>query len=131
MTTRYTVEILRSGQPRAYADTIREYLITVEFKSDWGPEPREFEPWIMGGDIDKEIAGDSLKRPASRWETAWATQHAWALGLVKTLCQRCREATDEDGRIGVDAYFYPTLRSLYIDPTAGTIRAVIVEPFTD
>lgn len=30
MTTRYTVEVLRNGQPRAYADTEREYLVTVE-----------------------------------------------------------------------------------------------------
>jgi hypothetical protein len=58
-------------------------------------------------------------------------QVAWAKKIVRALCQDFREKDDQDGKTGMEAYFYPTLKSLTIDHRAGTIRAFIVEPYTD
>ena len=94
--THYSVETLRSGQPRPYADTEREYL--------------------MGGQ-----SPDDLRQ----------AQRNWAKGIVRALCQNFREKYDDDGREGLDAHFYPTLKQLNLDPQAGTIRAFIIEPYAD
>jgi hypothetical protein len=131
MTTRFTVAVLRSGQPRPYADTIRDYLVSIERLPTWGKEPRAWEPWLMYGDIDATAATDSLKRPSSTWDDRRRQQRDWAKTIVRALCQDFREAGDADGRIGLNAHFYPTLKSIVLDPKAGTIRALIVEPFTD
>jgi hypothetical protein len=109
--TRYTVEVLRSGQPRAYADTENEYLVRCEMERSYGPDKGQMKPWLYG--LDE------------------ATRLTWAKSLVKVLCQTFREAGDDDGRTGMEAHFYPTLRSLVIDQNTGTIRALIIEPYTD
>lgn len=133
-TTRYTVAILRSGQPRPYADTEREYLITVE-GTVYGKEG--LHPWIMHGDVEKTIAREEADRAAGRMfggqppDALRKQQRDWALGLVRSLCQNFREKTDQDGRVGMEAAFYPTLKSLAIDHKTGTIRAFIVETYTD
>lgn len=132
--TRYTVETLRSGQPRAYADTEREYLITVE-STTFGKEG--MHPWLMHGDVEKTIKREEADRAAGRMfggippDELRKQQREWALGLVRSLCQRFREKTDDDGRTGMEAAFYPTLKSLVIDHKVGTIRAFIVEMYTD
>lgn len=132
--TTYSVDTIRSGQPRPYADTIREYLITVK-SSQYGKEG--LHPWLMHGDVEKRIKREEADRAAGRMsggsppEKLRAEQRDWAKSLVTTLCQRFREKNDDDGRTGIEAHFYPTLQSLKLDPAAGTIRAVIVEPFTD
>lgn len=132
--TRYTVEILRSGQPRAYADTEREYLITVE-GTKWGEEG--LGPWVLCGDVEATIKREEADRAAGRLFGGYppaelrAMQRKWAIGLVRSLCQHFREKNDNDGKTGMEAHFYPTLKSLTIDHKAGTVRAFIVEPFTD
>ncbi len=44
---RYTIEILASGQPRAYADSIRHVRVTVEETDPMLYNSNEFIPWIM------------------------------------------------------------------------------------
>lgn len=133
-TTRYTVDVLRSGQPRAYADTENEYLITVE-ATRWNEEG--FHPWVHGGDIETQIKREETERAAGRMfgghqpDEMRAIQRNWAVGLVRVLCQNFREPNDKDGRTGMDAHFFPTLKKLIIDHKAGTVRALIIEPFTD
>lgn len=132
--TTYQVETLRSGQPRAYADTEREYLITVKRQS-YGKE--ELSPWVLHGDMEARIKRDEAMREAG---TMWGGQKPdemrksredWAKKLVRSLCQNFREKDDDDGRTGMEAHFYPTLKSLQIDHVAGTVRALIIEPYTD
>jgi hypothetical protein len=133
VTTRFTVTGLRSGQPRAYADTIREYLVSVETMSGSGTTgtASTYQPWLMYGDIDATVAADSLHRPASTWDDWRRAQREWAKTIVRALCQDFRESSDQDGRTGMEAHVYPTLKSLVLDLAAGTIRALIVEPYTD
>lgn len=45
-TSRYTVETLASGQPRAYADTISHVRVTFEHIPWIGPN-EGFQPWRM------------------------------------------------------------------------------------
>lgn len=132
--TRYTVAVLRSGQPRAYADTEREYLITVE-REHYGREG--FFPWMNGGDVEAVIKQEEAARadgnmfggyPPDKLRTM---QKDWAKSLVRALCQNFRERGDDDGKVGMEAHFFPTLKSLKIDPVAGTVRVLIIEPFTD
>lgn len=47
--TQYTVDVLRSGQPRAYADTERDFLITVTH-THW--QTKETAPWVFLGDVE-------------------------------------------------------------------------------
>ena len=121
--TTYHVQTLRAGQPKAYADTEREYLISVK-------------PWPFG-DIEKRIKEEEALRAKGQMfggytpDQARAQQREWALKIVRGLCQNFREKDDQDGRTGMDAAFYPTLKKLTIEPGAGTIRAFIVEMYTD
>lgn len=130
----YSAETLRSGQPRAYADTEREYLISVSM-TQYGKEG--LKPGLLFGDIEKRIARDEKDRAAGIMfggespETLRKNQGDWARKIVRALCQNFREKDDEDGRTGMDAHFYPTLKFLKLDHKAGTIHAFIVEPYTD
>lgn len=134
MTTRYTVEVLRSGQPRAYADTENEYLITIE-ATKYGKEG--LFPWIMLGDVEATILREEADRATGKMVGGYPPdarrkqQRDWAKKLVSALCQNFREKDDEDGRTGMEAAFYPTLKSLTIDHKTGTVRALIVSLFTD
>lgn len=122
------VQTLRSGQPRPYADTNREYLITIQ---------RNEKPWLMHGDVETRIVREEADRAAGRMSggtppEAWRKQQReWAKGIVRALCQNFREKDDDDGRGGMEAHFYPTLKSLDLDGKFGTIRVFIVEPYTD
>ena len=133
--TTYSVETLRNGQPRAYADTEREYLITVK-STQYGKDG--LFPWVQNGDVEARIAREEADRKAGRMSGGYPPdelrkqQREWAKGLVRALCQQnFREKDDDDGRTGAEAHFYPTLKSLDIDHRAGTVRALIIEPFTD
>ena len=132
--TTYSVKVLRSGQPRAYADTEREYLITVKSTS-YGKEG--LHPWLCLGDVEATIKKDEKDRAEGRLfggllpDQLRTKQREWAKRIVRGLCQNFREKGDDDGRTGMDAHFYPTLTSLKLDPKEGTIRALIIEPFTD
>ncbi len=132
-TTTYQVEVLRSGQPRAYADTEREYLITVK-RERCGKDG--LFPFLMHGDVEARIKKDEAMREAGTMsggqspEQLRDDQKDWAKKIVRSLCQNFREKDDDDGRTGMDAHFYPTLKSLKLDHAAGTILAFIVEPYT-
>lgn len=129
----FSVQTLRSGQPRPYADTEREYLITVA-RTDYRGAVK---PWLMHGDVETRIEEEETLRGDGKMfggmppDELRAAQREWAKSIVRVLCQNFREKDDDDGRKGMDAHFYPTLKSLKIDGKAGTIRAFIVEPFTD
>jgi len=50
---RVTWEVLRSGQPRPYADT--EYVVKVIFEHvPWNSKTKDFEPWYMDDDQARE-----------------------------------------------------------------------------
>lgn len=127
-TTTYSVQVLRSGQPRAYADTEREYRITVV---------RDGEPWLLLGDVEALIARDKDDRAAGRLmggeppNELRKQQREWAKKIIRGLCQNFREKDDDDGRTGAAAFFYPRLQRLDMDHKAGTIHVLIIEPFTD
>ncbi len=133
-TTQYSVQILRSGQPRAYADTEREYLITVQ-STQHGKDG--LYPWVQYGDVEARIKKEEAMRADGRMsggrspDKLRSDQREWAKKIVRSLCQNFREKDDDDGRTDMAAYFYPTLTSLKIDPKAGTVHAFIVEPYTD
>lgn len=133
-TTQYSVQILRSGQPRAYADTEREYLVTMQ-STQYGKDG--LHPWVQYGDVETRIKKEELARAEGRMsggdspDKLRSNQRDWAKKIVRSLCQNFREKDDDDGRTGMDAHFYPTLSSLKIDPSAGTIHALIIEPYTD
>lgn len=130
----YSKKVLRSGQPRPYADTEREYLITVS-ATQYGKEG--LHPWLMHGDVEVRIKQDEALRAAGRMSGGYppdqlrTEQREWAKKIVRALCQNFREKDDDDGRTGMAAHFYPTLKWLKLDPKAGTIHAFIIEPFTD
>lgn len=134
MKKHYTVETLRAGQPRAYADSEYECLITITAEH-YGD--KELKPWLYLEDVEERIRREEADRKAGRMaggqspEQLRKGQREWALRLVRALFRNCREKGDDDGRSGMEAYFYPTLKSLSLDPKAGTIRALIIEPFTD
>lgn len=135
MKTRYTVETLRAGQPRPYADSEYEYLITCEHVSL--KEPDVFTPWTMFGDVERRITQEEAARKAGNMmggntpDGLRKQQRDWAKSIVTALCRKFREPKDEDGRTGMEAAFYPTLKKLSIDHQKGTIRAFIVEAYTD
>lgn len=137
MKTHYTVDILRSGQPRPYADTEREYLITVLAESTYGPDKGTMKPWLMYGDLETRIKTEEQMRAKGTMhggespDQLRTNQRDWAKKIIRGLCQNFREAKDEDGRTGMDAAFYPTLTKLTLDARAGTIRAFIIEAYTD
>ena len=130
----YSVEVLRSGQPRAYADTEHEYLITVQ-SEQYGKTG--LHPWLLGGDVEAQIMRDEAMRAARQMHGGDTPtmlrkrQRDWAKSIVAALGRPFREKDDVDGRVGMEAAFYPTLRSLKLDPAAGTIRALIVSEYTD
>lgn len=132
--TTYAVEVLRSGQPRPYADTEREYLITVKAPKYGEKDP---VPWLMFGDVEARIRKDEAARAAGKMQGGQKPdelrkgQREWAKKIVRALCQNFREKDDDDGRTGMEAHFYPTLKWLKLDAAAGTIRAFIIEPYTD
>ena len=134
-TTTYSVEVIRSGQPRAYADTEREYRITVK-SSGWSKD-RAMEPWLMYGDVEARIRREEADRAAGRMmggetpDQLRKGQREGAKKIVRALCQDFREKDDQDGRTGMEAHFYPTLQWLKIDGKAGTIHVFIIEPYTD
>ena len=133
-TTTYSVEVLRSGQPRPYADTEREYRITVK-ATQYGKDG--LHPWLMYGDVESRIQREEAQRAAGKMyggpspDDLRSGQREWAKKIVRALCQDFREKGDDDGRTEMEAHFYPTLKSLRLDPKAGTIHAFIVEPFAD
>lgn len=139
MSVRYTVETLRSGQPRPYADTEREYLIKVECIREYGATKGQWEPWLMFGNVEEQIAREEKLRVEGKLgggnspSELRKMQRDWALKLIRALCQNFREKGDQDGKTEgtMEAYFFPTLKCLAIDAKAGTVRAFIVEPYDD
>lgn len=133
-TTIYSVDVIRSGQPRPYADTEREYLVTVK-STQWGKDG--MHPWLFGGDVEAQIKRDEAWRAEGRMsggdspDQLRSQQREWAKKIVRALCQNFREKDDDDGRTGMEAHFYPTLKWLKLDPAEGTIHVFIVEPYTD
>lgn len=112
MKERYTVETLRCGQPRPYADHEHECRISVERTSPCGENAGEWEPFRCDGWTEKQ-------------------REDWAKRIVRGVFRNFREQGDDDGRTGMEAYYFPTLRWLKVDPHTGTIRALVTEAYTD
>ena len=62
--TRYTVTVLRAGQPRPYADSEYEYLIKVEQLETYCSDQGKMKPWILGGDVEARIRSEEAQRKA-------------------------------------------------------------------
>jgi hypothetical protein len=112
--TRFTVTTIRSGQPRPYADTEREYLIQVEAsfqirKTD-PPEGTEWKPWLIGGPTPDPV-----------WFQKWCDN------VVKGVCQNFYRAPDEPGC----DWASPMLKWMRTDYIKGTIHVFITECYTD
>lgn len=136
MTIKYTVETLRAGQPRPYADSEYEYVVKIE-ADGYGKSVGVFEPWVMFGNVENSIRRDEAARKAGMMfggaspEQMRKDQRDWAKKIVRALCRDFRETDDADGREGAVAYFYPTLKSLSVNAEKGEVRALIISPYTD
>ena len=113
--TRYTVEVVRSGQPRAYADTEHEYIVHIEQnKSCWAKPgtPEDWRPWLYPEGNDD---------PGKKWFQNWCDK------IVKTLCQNFYRKVGEDG----SDWASPILKWMRFDHAKGTIHVFITESYTD
>ena len=63
---RFTIEVLKSGQERAYADTVNRYRITFEVVPWGNPPPTEFQPW--------EYEEEKWVKPYAKFFGGWAEQ---------------------------------------------------------
>lgn len=54
MTFRIEVEVLQSGQPRAYADTVYNTRVTFTYQVLYGPEKGLWVPWIWFDQPDRK-----------------------------------------------------------------------------
>ena len=82
----YTIETLRAGQPRPYADSEYEYRITVSRELDYGAHKGQMKPWLLLGDVETQIRKDEAMRRRPRLMSGGvilprtATQTAKGLG---------------------------------------------------
>ena len=117
---RFTVETVRSGQPRPYADTEREYIVTVEREIEqWMRHDKykdtkvgEWHPWLYGS------AEDSAGK---KWFDDWCDR------IVKALCQNFYRSVDEPGADWASSM----LKWMRVDRDKGTIHVFITEAYTD
>ena len=135
--TRYTVETLKSGQPRPYAAHQFEYRITVE--QEPYDKPGTLSPWLILGDVENQIAREEADRKAGRMsggtppDELRKLQRDWAKKIVRALCpEGFREKGDDDGIVEDSsmAAFTNTLKSLRLDPSEGTIQVLITREYT-
>lgn len=63
-TRRYTVEMLASGQPRAYADTIHKFRVSVEWVPYKNPQIEEWEP----NELSPALIDKAAKALGYPWE---------------------------------------------------------------
>ena len=118
---RYSVMVIRSGQPRPYANTEREYKIYCERYQNWGlaPDKDKWHPWVPG--IFGGIECDSNGVPTDLHERAKIDM------LAKALTQRYfRDRDDPQAN-----WASPFLQWMKIDVKAGTIHFFITEEYTD
>lgn len=106
--TRYTVQVLHAGQREPYGDSEYEYTIRVERTITHGKCIEPGFPTSEPGEL-----------------------RAWAKKLIRALCQDFRETGDNDGREGMEAYFYPTLKMLDLNRSTGVIHVLIIERYCD
>lgn len=82
MKTRFTIDCIRGGQPRPYADSEYEYVLTLESTS-WKAGDNEFKPWDTA---DKQkIVIPILKACARHWEDEppnWASTEMKSLSKI-------------------------------------------------
>ena len=105
---RYSIEVLRSGQPRPYADTEREYKVYGEQYRTWGAKPEDrnkWYPWI----------------PVVRQE-----QEYFPLLRLLTGCN-FYGSSDEEGA----NWASPMLQWMKVDKEKGVIHFFVKEAYTD
>jgi hypothetical protein len=103
--TRFSVEIVRSGQPRPYADTEREYKVLCEMYQTWGkPEEIGWHP-IPTNEYGSKKIDD----------------------IVRGTCQNFYRSEEEPGA----CWASPILKWMKIDGAAGIIHVFIKEAYTD
>lgn len=79
-TDRVTVEWIRSGQPRPYADSISEFILTNEWIPSIGPQQATFEP--------RPVAESIIKQHAKSWKFFYEKgdpQADWASPMLETF----------------------------------------------
>lgn len=85
---RYTVQCLQCGQPRSYADSIYEYLVSVEFipygKSGYEPFSNLIDP-AFAKTLVKALCQDFVERSDPNWE--WYMPTLQSLNIDQTAAQ--------------------------------------------
>lgn len=107
---RITIETVRSGQPRPYADSVHEDIITLEHTT-WQNPHGEFQPWDItkAGLAGKPLSADNIP------------------GILAAYVPILRLPT----RANADM-LQPYLSSFWpVDGKPGVYRAVSISPFTD
>jgi hypothetical protein len=118
--SRFSVQVLRSGQPRAYADTEREYKVLCERWQDWGKaEEQGWKPSIP-------LHMNGLKCDENGVPT---DPHARETidNIVRGTCQRFWRSASEPGA----TWAHPILKWMKVDSKAGIIHVLIIEAYTD
>ena len=111
----YSVTVIRSGQPRPYADTEHEYLIKGEYFNRYAA-PQQRTEWLP---FSHQSAGvDGV--PSEKYELDACDR------FVQGLVGKYYRHTDEGY-----GWFEPTLEWMKIDHKAGTIHLLISEAYTD
>lgn len=105
MTIRITMETIRSGQPRAYADSVHEEVITIEHKP-WN-NPNEFVPWDITSSGGKDLSTTNIPLVLSQYVPQLRLPTRDKAGMLQSYLSSFT-------RIGPGQY-----------------RAVSISPFTD
>jgi hypothetical protein len=64
---RYTVQCLRSGQPRPYADSVEEYRVAIEWQGPTRKNDPADKPFIPRPELNKDAVLRILKGLCGGW----------------------------------------------------------------
>lgn len=119
---RYSVQVLRSGQPRPYANTEREFKIYCERYQGYGlpPDKDKWHPFYPPGTAGNEV--DSNGVPTNKYNRDLLDR------FVKGVTQNYYREEDNDPAAN---WASPFLKWMRINREAGTIHLFITEEYTD
>lgn len=97
MKRRYTVETLRAGQPRKYADSEYVYRVTIEHQGNAGLSDKN-APFIPHPELDPKLATETIRGLVGGWVDHEALGHrslrscrmvapgVWEVVLISPYC---------------------------------------------
>jgi hypothetical protein len=110
---RYSVQRIRAGQPRPYADSEYEYLVKVEHFQRYGKDPEERNKWVPWLPIASNTPTEAEQKQLDH--------------IVKGVCQNFYRTMSEPG----SDWASPILQWMRVDKMNGTIHLLIKEAYTD